>query len=82
MFFSYCFAADGANVGGKDCVSVFYIGNANGNVFNMLPRTMRSKSAAHGLPTMLYANIAFSVSRISRFVKPSLFSSTLRTNAM
>ena len=50
-----------------------------GQCFNMLPRTMRSKSAADGRPIMLYADLDFSAFRISRFLKPSLFSWTVCT---
>ena len=33
LFFSYCFSAEGADVGSKDCVIVFFIGNTNGKFF-------------------------------------------------
>ena len=51
-----------------------------GQFFNMLSRTTRSKSAADGRPTMLYADLAFSASSISLFLKSYLFSWTICTN--
>ena len=73
LFFSYCFTAEGADIGTKDCVGFFISVTLIGPYLNMLPRTMRSKYAADGHPTMLYSDLAFSASGIYRFVKLSLF---------
>ena len=55
---------------GPNIVRAFFIlVTLIGNVFNMLPRTMLLKSAADGRPTMLYADLDFSASCISQFVK-------------
>ena len=81
-FFSYCFTAEVADVRDKDCVSVFILVTLIIIFLNVLPRIMRSKSATDGRPTILYADLAFSASRISRFVKPSLFYWTVCMNVM
>ena len=55
-----------------------------GQSLNVLPRTLRSKSAADGRHTVLYADLAFSASRISRICEALfiLFSSVHERDTM